>query len=160
MKTLKSLFSIILITFALVSVTSCGDESEDPTPVKPVETLELSDLDGNWITVKTTYAGVDYQASTVCSDLTSVTKWKKANFGIVSSTNKITFTDVCESFVGTYDVVFNETTKVITVTGSFNQKYEIVSYDLNSTPKKATIKLIDNGGISSLTVGLTYHVEK
>jgi hypothetical protein len=33
MKNLKSLFSIILIAFALITVTSCGDESEDPKPV-------------------------------------------------------------------------------------------------------------------------------
>lgn len=36
MKNLKSLFSVVLIAFALVIVTSCGNESGDPTPAKPL----------------------------------------------------------------------------------------------------------------------------
>lgn len=140
MKTLKNVFSIFLITFALVTLVSCGDKSEDPTPVNTTPVYV-----GYWkfqSAVVTPKNGSVYTINSLCStmlspefnvefDLTSksdaIQKSCKFSDAILTYTgtivnDKLTAIDFKDNGSKAYtytNIVINETTKTITANQTF-----------------------------------------
>lgn len=93
MKTLKNLFSIILIAFALITVTSCGDESEDPKSIINTQN-DLSLIEGTWIFKSINLDGQVLSPTQVCeeaafimgSNYKDVPKWNIENVNATTKT--------------------------------------------------------------------------
>jgi len=140
MKNLKSLFSVILIAFALVTVTSCGDESEDPKPVVPTY-IGYWDFQSAVVTPKN---GSVYTVTSLCTS--KLSPQFNNEFEVTSETEAIQkspcFTDAYLTYIPTLvngklteitfkdgtsvskiftNVVVDETNKTITA----NQTYPI-----------------------------------
>ena len=138
MKNLKSLFSIILITFALITVTSCGDESEDPKPVVP-EYVGYWDFQSAVVTPKN---GSTYTVNTLCTS--KLSPQFNVEFELTSKTEATQkspcFSDAPLTYTGTFtndeltsitfkdgtstayvysNIVINESTKTITADQTF-----------------------------------------
>ena len=159
MRKLNYLMSMFAIVLAL-GVMSCDPNENEVVPVPPVEDeITLATFDGDWINVSTDYQGTNYDASTICGELTSIT-WQRTDFNIRSTDMAIDFVDVCRSFPRDWSVTFDSETLMITVTGSFDQKYQITKYDLESSPKTMSIKLVSNGGENTMPENITYNLER
>lgn len=138
MKNLKSLFSVILIAFALITVTSCGDESEDPKPVVPnyigyweFQSAVVTPKNGSVYTVTSLCTSKQSPQFNVEFELTSKTEaiQKSSCFSDAPLTytgtfsndelTSITFKDGTSTAYVYSNLVINESTKTITAEQTF-----------------------------------------
>jgi hypothetical protein len=88
MKNLKSLFSIILIAFTLITVTSCGDESEDPKPSNP--TITIDKLIGTYKTTSVLYNGKTFTDACDLNWSVNTTSLRKIDLKFEGGSNNFT----------------------------------------------------------------------
>jgi len=170
MKTLKSLFSILLISFALITVASCGDESTDPTPVKTTAQLNLEKVQAsigtsmNWTFKSVSVTEITSSKNGKTSDCAK-TELKNANFGNVGWRDVTPIMNLKYKTGNYVDIIYS-----CSVADDPNIKVSIVqdsdtNFTLNIAPFKFTVNsedvttslirvtLISNGTLVSSDIG-------
>lgn len=151
MKKLKSLFSILLISFALITVTSCGDESEDPTPVTNIEKVTAT-FKGTLTFKSVTVTEGNKSATTSVCEKTELTQAKFSNNDwekitalpdfIFSGSNNVGYYLPCLLGTPTAPLTWSaveNTNGTVNFTLSNGRSFNIKTSDITSTILKAEL---------------------
>lgn len=148
MKTSKFLFSVLFAVIALVTVTSCGDESEDPKPVVP-EYVGYWDFQSAVVTPKN---GNVYTVNTLCTS--KLSPQFNVEFELTSKTNATQkspcFSDAPLTYSGTFS---NDKLTSITFKDGTNTAYVYSNIQINESTKTITAnQTFPIGDASSIVV--------
>lgn len=154
---LKSLLAIAMIALFSVTLTSCGDESEDPTPTKTdLQKVQEAVAGSTWTL---TYAEVNDGSYTYNADcnFTGIPAAIQQNltdytFNFATSGNGVSWSNNCfsQSETTTYSISQSGSVFTMLISGSLNLKLEFVNDVEDIEDTEITVKRL-----SPLAAGVT-----